>query len=85
MFDLSKVPTPPPAKKVPSSESHHGHTRHDDYGWLRVDNWMDVMADPSVLDPEVKAYLDAENDYTKAVLAPTADLQEALFSEIIKG
>lgn len=82
MFDLSKVPTPPRAKKVPSSESHHGHTRHDDYGWLRVDNWMDVMADPSVLDPEVKAYLDAENDYTKAVLAPTADLQEALFSEI---
>ena len=62
MFDLSKVPTPPRAKKVPSSESHHGHTRHDDYDWLRVDNWMDVMADPSVLDPEVKAYLDAEND-----------------------
>ena len=88
MFDLSKAPTPPRAKKVPSSESHHGYTRHDDYGWLRVDNWMEVMADPSKLDAEVKAYLDAENDFTQAVLAPTVDLQETLFNEIkgrIKG
>ncbi|MGB1157095.1 MAG: S9 family peptidase, partial [Alphaproteobacteria bacterium] len=82
MFDLSQAPTPPKAKKVPSSESHHGFTRNDDYGWLRVDNWMEVMANPAALDPEVRAYLEAENDYSKAVLAPTQALQERLFNEI---
>ena len=82
MFDLSNAPTPPLARKSTSRESHHGYTRTDEYGWMRVDNWMEVMADPSLLDPSVKAHLDAENDYTKAVLSPTADLQERLFAEI---
>ena len=81
MFDLSQAPTPPRAERRPSTDSHHGITRSDDFAWLRVDNWAEVMADPSVLADDVRGYLEAENAYTAAVMAPTEALQEALFSE----
>ncbi len=49
----------------------HGVVRVDDYYWLRErDN------------PEVTAYLEAENEHTRAVMAPTEALQETLFAEI---
>lgn len=81
MFDLSQAPTPPRAERRPSTDSHHGITRSDDFAWLRVDNWAEVMADPSVLADDVRGYLEAENAYAATVLAPTDRLQEALFSE----
>ena len=40
------------------------------------------MRDPSVLDPAIRAYLEAENDYAKAALAHTEPLQETLFAEM---
>ena len=46
-----------------------------------MDNWAEVMADPSVLADDVRGYLEAENAYAATVLAPTEGLQEALFSE----
>ena len=64
-------PTPPSAPRRPHALTAHGQTRVDDWYWLR---------DPE--DPEVIAYLRAENDYADAVLAPTAALQEGLFQEI---
>ena len=44
----------------------------DDYYWLRERE-----------NPAVLAYLEAENDYTEAVMAHTTDLQETLFQEMI--
>ena len=49
----------------------HGVVRVDDYHWLR-----------DRVDPAVTAYLEAENAYTQAVMAPTEALQETLFAEI---
>ena len=40
------------------------------------------MRDPSLLDAEIRAYLEAENAYTEAVLADTKPLQETLFQEM---
>jgi oligopeptidase B len=40
------------------------------------------MRDPSVLDPEIRGYLEAENAYTKAALAHTETLQDTLFAEM---
>ena len=40
------------------------------------------MRDPAVLDPEIRAYLEAENAYMEAQLADTRALQEALFAEM---
>ena len=68
---VTTVPEPPRARVAPTRLEMHGVVRVDDYYWLRDrDN------------PEVTAYLEAENEYTRAVMAPTEALQETLFAEI---
>jgi oligopeptidase B len=63
---------PPVAKVAPHRLEAHGDVRIDDYYWLRErDN------------PEVIAYLEAENAYTEAMMAHTEDLQESLYQEIL--
>ena len=62
---------PPAAAIQPVELEKHGDIRIDDYYWLRERE-----------NPEVIEYLEAENAYTKAVLAHTEELQEALFEEI---
>jgi len=62
---------PPRAKVVPHPLVTHGDVRIDDYYWL---------ADRD--DPEVLAYLEAENAYTEAKTAHTRGLRETLFEEI---
>ena len=49
----------------------HGRERVDDWYWLRDKD-----------DPEVVAYLEAENAYTDSLLAPTNALQDELFEGI---
>jgi oligopeptidase B len=62
---------PPIAMTKPVQLVKHGHTRTDAYFWLRErDN------------PQVIAYLEAENAHTEAVMARTKPLQERLFEEI---
>ncbi|WP_439542568.1 S9 family peptidase [Hyphomicrobium sp.] len=73
---------PPIAARRPVVSTHHHVKLVDNYGWLRAENWQDVMRDPSLLDPEIRGYLEAENAYTEAALAPTKPLQEALFAEM---
>ncbi len=68
----SPNPTPPLAKRLPVEVTVHGDTRVDPYGWMR-----DRDADPDVV-----AYLEAENAYTDAMTAHTAGLRDRLFEEI---
>jgi oligopeptidase B len=65
-------PQPPVAMKQPKELTAHGHTRTDNYYWLNERE-----------NPEVIAYLNAENAYTKQVMADTEALQEKLFNEIV--
>jgi oligopeptidase B len=62
---------PPIAAVVPRVDTVHGDVRVDEYFWLR---------DRS--DPEVIAYLEAENRHAEAAMAHTAGLQERLFAEL---
>ncbi len=80
--DDHKKAVPPVAARRPHSQTHHGITRHDDYAWLRADNWQQVMRDPAVLADDIRAYLEAENAYTEAMMADTQALQETLFAEM---
>jgi oligopeptidase B len=73
---------PPVAARKPHKSTWHGSELVDDYAWLRADNWQEVMRNPAVLDPEIRAYLEAENAYTEAQLADTKALQERLFAEM---
>jgi oligopeptidase B len=68
----SVSPTPPLARRIPHVHEAHGDRRPDDYHWLRDRD-----------DPEVTAYLEAENAYADAVMAPLRPLQEKLYAEIV--
>jgi oligopeptidase B len=73
---------PSRADRRPFTSAHHGIKRVDDYAWLRAANWQAVMRDPRVLDPGIRVYLEAENDYCRAAMAGTEALQAELFAEM---
>jgi oligopeptidase B len=77
-----RLPSAPRAEPHPRTSAWHGVTLTDDYAWLRAENWREVMRDPSLLDPKIRTYLEAENDYSKAALAHTEALQATLFAEM---
>jgi len=62
----------PMAKRVEKIETVHGDKLVDDYFWLRDRK-----------DPEVRAYLEAENTYADSVMKPTVALQEKLYQEML--
>lgn len=66
-------PVPPVAERRPYQVPSPNGTREDPYYWLRDD----TRKDPAVL-----GYLAAENAYTKAVMAPYAATEDALFAEM---
>ena len=60
-------------EKRPYEMTLHGHTRVDEYFWLR---------DDSRKDPQVLAYLEEENAYFEKVMEPVAKMQETMFEEM---
>ena len=74
--------TPPVARREPKQIEQLGRVRTDDYAWLKDENWQALLRDPGKVRPDIKAHLDAENTYTKAMLASTEALQETLFQEM---
>ena len=68
----SSLPAPPVAKKVPKTTEINGRELVDNYFWLRDKQ-----------NPEVAAYLQAENAYTDAVMKPTEGLQTKLYDEML--
>jgi oligopeptidase B len=78
----SKASAPPVAPRRPHNFTHHGITVTDDYAWLKDDNWQEVLREPSVLKPDIRAYLEAENAYADTVLGHTTGLQQKLVAEM---
>src|SRR6266478_1491348 len=68
----ASLPAPPVAKKVPKTTEINGHTMVDNYHWLRDKK-----------NPEVKAYLEAENSYADALMKPTEGLRKKLYDEML--
>jgi oligopeptidase B len=66
------VPAPPVAKKVPKVTEINGTKLVDNYYWLREKQ-----------NPDVRAYLEAENVYTDAVMKPSEPLQKKLYAELL--
>ncbi|WNK00439.1 S9 family peptidase [Thalassospiraceae bacterium LMO-JJ14] len=73
---------PPIADKHPHETTWHGHTRTDDYAWLKDENWQRVMHEPDLLHADIRAYLEAENAYTLDWMSDTAALQQKLVAEM---
>jgi len=67
-----------PALEPPVAATHvtikelHGRRLADEYAWLREKE-----------NPEVRAYLEAENAYADAVMKPTETLQKKLYEEML--
>lgn len=71
LADTPKGSTPPTARRRPQPRTHHGEVFEDPYEWLRdKDN------------PEVIAYLEAENSYTEDQTHQLGELSDAIFNEI---
>lgn len=64
--------TPPVAQKEPIVLELHGDRRIDNYFWMR-----------DIENPQVTAYLEAENKYTEEAMKSTTDLQQQLYDEIL--
>ena len=60
----------------------HGVSWEDNYAWVHQKNILDVLKDSSVLNPEVKKYLEENNNYTEDQLEDTKKIQKKLFNEI---
>ena len=76
-------PTPPSARRDERAIAQLGRNRIDPYAWLKDDNWREVMREPSRLRADIRAYLEAENAWTRERLETvTADLQDKLFEEM---
>ena len=63
---------PPKAIKIPHKLTKHGHTRMDEYFWMRDRE-----------DPKVSEYLNAENAYTEEMMSDCRELRDQLFTEIV--
>jgi len=68
----NELPNPPIARKEHKETTLHGTVLTDDYAWLRDKE-----------SPEVTAYLEAENAYSEAAMAPLAGLREELYQEML--
>jgi len=67
-------PTPPRAEQRPFTVTSPFGNREDPWYWLRDDKRTDK---------DMLAYLEAENAYTAAIMAPRRAAQEKLYNEII--
>ena len=76
MSDDQTPAEPPVADRRLHSYSYHGVTVEDPYHWLKDQSY------PRVDDPDVLAYLKAENAYFESMMAPRRELVDNLFGEI---
>jgi oligopeptidase B len=72
----------PYLKKKPELKSCHNVTWEDNYSWIHQKNILEVLRDKNKLLPEVKDYLEEENEYTEHHLENTKPIQKKLFDEI---
>lgn len=73
---------PPVAAKRPHEITAHGHTRIDEYYWMRLTEEQRNAEPPDAHTKEVVDHLNAENAYTEAVLGGVKGLREDLFTEM---
>jgi oligopeptidase B len=73
---MTEQTTAPIAAQYPHSFTHHGVTIDDPYAWLRDPGY------PEVTDKAVLAYLEAENAWFEAQIAPQRPLVETIFEEM---
>ncbi len=72
----------PQLEKKPEIKSCHNTTWEDNYSWVHQSNILDVLKDSSKLLPEVRKYLEKENDYFEYQMNDTKETRKKIFNEI---
>ena len=72
----------PQLEKKPEIKSCHNKSWTDDYSWIHQSNILEVLRDSSKLLPEVRKYLEDENEYFSDQMKDTKKIQKKLFDEI---
>ena len=72
----------PQLQKKLEVKSCHDTTWEDNYSWIHQGNILEVLKDSSKLLPEVRKYLEDENDYFEHQMKDTKNCQKKLFDEI---
>ena len=72
----------PQLKKKPEIKSCHNTTWEDNYSWIHQENILEVLKDNTKLLPDVRKYLEEENNFTEHNLQDTKKFQKILFDEI---
>ena len=72
----------PQLEKKPEIKSCHNTTWEDNYSWIHQSNILDVLKDSSKLLPEVRKYLEKENDYFEYQMNDTKEIRKKIFNEI---
>ena len=72
----------PQLQKKLEVKSCHDTTWEDNYSWIHQNNILEVLKDSSKLLPEVRKYLEDENDYFEHQMKDTKNCQKKLFDEI---
>ena len=72
----------PQLEKKPEIKSCHNINWEDNYSWIHQKNILEVLKDSSKLLPDVRKYLEDENEYAEFQLKDTKNIQKKLFEEI---
>ena len=81
-FAAARAISPPDVEKRPVETTQHGVVCVDNYAWLRDEEWQEVLRDPSKLDADIRAMIDAENKYYETLTEDLEPLRNSLFAEM---
>ena len=74
---------PPKPEKIPHEVETNGHKRVDNYHWMRLTEEQRNSDSKDDQTGKVIDYLNAENEYLKASLKHSENLQEKIYKEIV--
>ena len=72
----------PKLRQQKTIKKYHGISWEDNYAWIHQENILEVLKNPTKLNPEVQKYLEKNNEYTDYHLKDTKKFQKKLFDEL---
>ena len=72
----------PKLKKLESVKKYHDIDLKDEYSWVDQANILEVLKDPKKLLPDVREYIEKNNNITKNYFSDVKNFQKKLFNEI---
>jgi oligopeptidase B len=72
----------PKLKQLKSVKKYHDIEINDEYSWVDQPDILEVLKDPKKLLPDVKKYIDENNEITENYFLDAKNLQKKLFNEI---